>query len=60
MKKKRYLQPATDVTGIQPLRLMTASRGWSQDGKPPFDVEQEGDDWEGNENDGYGGFLDLD
>jgi len=61
MKKKRYLQPATEVTGILQLRLLTASRGWSQDGNPPFDVEKEDDeDWDGNEDDGYGGFLDLD
>ena len=62
MKKKRYLQPATEVTGILPLRLLTASRGWSQDGNSPFDVGQEDDvDEEDLEDDGgYGGFLDLD
>ena len=62
MKKKRYLQPATEVSGILPLRLLTASRGWSQDGNSPFDVGQEDDvdDEDGNDDDGYGGFLDLD
>lgn len=70
MKKKLYLQPAIIVAGKLSPRLMVASRGWSQDGNPPFTVEQEK---EVNENDKlppdvnmwgdddeYGGFLDLD
>lgn len=66
MKKRIYLQPVTEVTGILPLQLMEASRGWAQDGNPPTIVEKED---EVNENDrqpsslwdeGYGGFLDLD
>lgn len=70
MKKKLYLQPTIIVAGKLSLRLMTASRGWSQDGNPPFTVEQEKgvtnddllpppsqpDPW----GEGYGGFLDLD
>jgi len=62
MKKKLYLKPDIEVAGIQPLRLMGASPGWSQDGKPPFDVDQEDEvgDEDGNDDDGYGGFLDLD
>ena len=60
MKKKQYLKPDIEVTSILPLRLMGASPGWSQDGNPPIDVEEEDDDWEGNDDDGYGGFLDLD
>ena len=70
MKKKLYLQPAIDVIGIQPLQMLNATRGWSQDGNPPTGVEQEnevnendklpssGDLWD--EDDGYGNFLDLD
>ena len=68
MKKKLYLQPATDVTGIMPLPLMDASRGWAINGNPPTNVEQEdpvndndklpsSDLWD---DDSYGGFLDLD
>ena len=62
MKKKLYLQPATEVIGIQTPQLMGASRGWSQNGDPPTPVEQEDDvdDDDGNDDDGYGGFLDLD
>ena len=62
MKKKRYLKPDIEVTSILPLRLMGASPGWSQDGNPPIDVEEEDDvDEEDLEDDGgYGGFLDLD
>ena len=68
MKKKPYLHPATEAVVSQSFRLMDASRGWSQDGNPPFDVTQQeevkdddklpspGDPWD---NDGYGGFLDL-
>jgi hypothetical protein len=71
MKKKLYLQPAIDVMGIQPLQLLDATRGWSQDGDPPTGVVQEdevdeddklpspGDPWS-EDDDGYGGFLDLD
>lgn len=70
MKKKLYLQPAIDVMGIQPLQLMDATRGWSQDGNPPTKVEKEKDVSEGDklphdvniwgDDDEYGGFLDLD
>lgn len=69
MKKKPYLHPTTEVVASQSFRLMDASRGWSQDGNPPYDVTQEN---EVNENDKlpssenlwgnddeYGGFLDL-
>lgn len=63
MKKKLYLQPAIDVMGIQPLQLLDASRGWSQNGDTPNDVEKEDevdeDDYF-NDDSGYGGFLDLD
>lgn len=71
MKKKLYLQPAIDVMGIQPLQLLDATRGWSQDGNTPTEVTQEdpvdendklpstGDPWS-EDDDGYGGFLDLD
>jgi len=35
MKKKKYLQPAIEVTLILPIQLMGNSRGWSQDGNNP-------------------------
>lgn len=64
MKKKLYLQPAIDVMGIQPLQLLDASRGWSQNGDTPNDVEQEDevdkDDYFNDDIGGYGGFKDLD
>ena len=64
MKKKLYLQPAIEVTFILPIQLMGNSRGWSQDGKTPNDVEQEegvkDEDYFNDDNGGYGGFLDLD
>ena len=74
MKKKLYLQPAIDVMGIQPLQMLNATRGWSQDGNPPTEIEIEpgvsnsdiilpstggGDDDDDDDGD-YGGFLDLD
>ena len=70
MKKKLYLQPAIDVMGIQPLQLLDATRGWSQDGNTPTEVEQEGRVGEDGElpssnnlwgdDDEYDDFLDLD
>lgn len=71
MKKKTYQKPTTEsIDTIQP-QLMGNSPGWARDGEPPFKVEQEdevnelfdklpssGDVW--SEDDGYGGFLDLD
>ena len=68
MKKKQYLQPAVEVTFILPIQLMGNSRGWSQDGDTPNDVEQEDDVNENDkesdnlwgDDDEYGGFLDLD
>lgn len=64
MKKKLYLQPAIDVIGIQPLQLLDATRGWSQDGNTPTEVTQEDevdeDDYFNDDDGGYGGFLDLD
>lgn len=64
MKKKLYLQPAIDVMGIQPLQLLDASRGWSQNGDTPNDVEKEDevddDDYFNDDIGGYGGFKDLD
>ena len=70
MNKKPYLQPDTEITGVQPYHLMAATPGWAIDGNPPTSVEQEdevndddklpasGDLWD--DDDGYGGFLDLD
>ena len=76
MKKKIYLQPDTEITGVMPLRLMQESRGWSKDGNPPIGVTQEdpvnesdllpppstSDPSSGDDGgeEGYGGFLDLD
>jgi hypothetical protein len=76
MKKKIYLQPDTEITGVMPLRLMQESRGWSKDGNPPTGVTQEdpvnksdllpppstSDPSSGDDGgeEGYGGFLDLD
>jgi len=62
MKKKIYLQPDTEITGVMPLRLMQESRGWSKDGNPPTAVEKEPEVGETGtpnlwDNDG---FLDLD
>ncbi|MBO4827594.1 MAG: hypothetical protein J5506_10270 [Prevotella sp.] len=70
MKKKPYLQPDIEVVVTLPHRLMVGSPGWAIDGNPPTSVEQEdevddddklpssGDLW--SDDDGYGGFLDLD
>ena len=68
MKKKKYLQPAIEVTLILPIQLMGNSRGWSKDGNNPYDVEQEEEVGEGDKesdklwgyDDEYGNFLDLD
>ncbi len=68
MKKKKYLQPAIEVTLILPIQLMGNSRGWSQDGNNPYDVEQEEEVGDGDKesdklwgyDDEYGNFLDLD
>lgn len=65
MKKKIYLQPVIEVTGITPLQLMVDSRGWSKDGEPPTAVEKEEAVSENDktglwDDDSYGGFLDLD
>ena len=76
MKKKLYLQPAIDVMGIQPLQMLNATRGWSQDGNPPTEIEIEpgvsnsdiilpstgggGGDDDDDDDGDYGGFLDLD
>jgi hypothetical protein len=63
MKKKTYLQPATEVTGVLPIQFMDATRGWAKDGNPPFTVEKEDGVNENNPiwgDDGYGDFLDLD
>ena len=62
MKKKIYLQPDIEVTGIQPFQLMAGTEGWAKDGNPPIEVEKEseagGSDtpslWDND------GFLDLD
>ena len=70
MKKKIYQKPTTEsIDTIQP-QLMGNSPGWARDGEPPFKVEQEDevdddDKWPVSvdvwtEDDGYGGFLDLD
>ena len=74
MKKKLYFQPAIDVMGIQPLQMLNATRGWSQDGNSPTEIGKEpgvsdsdlilpstggGDDDDDDDGD-YGGFLDLD
>ena len=67
MKKRLYLQPAIEIIGILPLRLLDGSRGWSKDGNPPTKVEVEGEVEEADKlppsdiwGEGYGGFLDLD
>jgi hypothetical protein len=63
MKKKLYLKPAIKVAGFVTHRFIATSPGWSRDGNPRNEVEQEDDV---NEDDllpgggGYGGFLDLD
>ena len=54
MKKRIYLQPDTEITGVMPVELMKRSPGWAKDGNPPFHVEQEDDE------DGDDFFLDLD
>ncbi len=41
MKKKIYLQPDIEVTGIQPFQLMAGTEGWAKDGNPPTEVEKE-------------------
>ena len=67
MKKKIYLQPAIEITGILPIRLMAGTEGWAKDGNPPTAVEQEKAVSEDDKlqssglwDEGYGGFLDLD
>ena len=66
MKKKLYLQPDTEVTGILMFELMGATNGWAKDGNPPTPVEQENGVTEQDKqpsslwDEGYGGFLDLD
>ena len=63
MKKKLYLKPAIKVAGFVTHWFRATSPGWSRDGNPRNEVEQEDDV---NEDDfdpiggGYGGFLDLD
>ena len=63
MKMKLYLKPAIKVAGFVTHRFIATSPGWSRDGNPRNEVEQEDDV---NEDDllpgggGYGGFLDLD
>ena len=67
MKKRLYLQPAIEIIGTLPLRLLDGSRGWSKDGNPPTVVEKEEGVDENDklptslwDDDSYGGYLDLD
>lgn len=63
MKKKIYLQPDTEVAGIQPIRLMAGTEGWAKDGNPPTIVEKEDEAHEINPSSSLwdeDGFLDLD
>lgn len=64
MKKKIYLQPAIEITGITPFRLMAGTEGWAKDGNPPTTVVKE-EDVDENDKITLGlwddeGFLDLD
>ena len=64
MKKKKYIQPLTEIFRMASPQLMQSiSHGWSQDQGKVTDVDQEGDDWGDEYTDsigGWGGFIDID
>lgn len=65
--RKEYIRPEIvyeDIEDCDDIILASSQgRGWAIDGNPPVEVEKEGDSWknnEGNDEDGWGDFIDID
>ncbi len=64
--KKKYIHPIISIEEInnEGCGILIASRGYAKDGEPPIEVFKEpdnSDDWgDGNDDEGWGDFIDID